>query len=161
VAVGSKRAWLIVAAILVPLGAGATYWFAPYTLFINDEVNEPAPKDMTLVAGGDFQSLEHQTRGRAEVFTHRGERPELRLVDLHTSNGPALHVILSSVKAGAGWSDYGRGEIVDLGPLKGNIGTSYYPIPAGIDPAKYASAVVWCKRFGVGFGVAPLGAIRE
>ena len=49
-----------------------------------------------------------------------------------------------------------RAEYVDLGPLRGNIGTSYCPIPNGVDTSKLVSAVVWCKRFSVGFGVATL-----
>jgi hypothetical protein len=43
-----------------------------------------------------------------------------------------------------------------LGPLKGNRGNQNYTIPAGTDLTKFQSAVMWCRRFLVGFAVAPL-----
>jgi hypothetical protein len=45
---------------------------------------------------------------------------------------------------------------VDLGKLKGNKGNQNYTLPADLDLSRYRSAVIWCKRFAVGFGVAPL-----
>lgn len=44
-----------------------------------------------------------------------------------------------------------------LGNLKGNIGNQNYAVPAAIDLEKYQSAMIWCQRFSVGFGVAPIG----
>ena len=41
--------------------------------------------------------------------------------------------------------------------LEGNLGSSNYEIPAGVDLEDFESIVVWCRRFSVGFGVAPLG----
>jgi hypothetical protein len=51
------------------------------------------------------------------------------------------------------WDD---GEVVDLGPLKGNIGSSNYGIPRSLDLGDFETAVIWCRRFSVGFGVVPL-----
>lgn len=45
---------------------------------------------------------------------------------------------------------------MELGELKGNIGDQNYVIPAGVDLSRNRNAVIWCKRFGVGFGVATL-----
>jgi len=49
-----------------------------------------------------------------------------------------------------------RNGFIDLGPLKGNRGNQNYAVPAGTDLSKFKSAVIWCRRFLVGFGVAPL-----
>lgn len=51
--------------------------------------------------------------------------------------------------------EYGR-DFVELGKLKGNICNQNYEIPAGTDLSRYRNAVIWCKRFNVGFGVATL-----
>ena len=51
---------------------------------------------------------------------------------------------------------YDDGEFVDLGGLKGNMGSSNYEIPDEVDLSKFKSAVVWCRRFSVGFAAAPL-----
>ena len=79
----------------------------------------------------------------------------LRFERLNTSNGPVLHVYLSPVPSDRGDRDYGKGYL-DLGPLKGNRGDQNYAIPSGTDLSRFQSVVIWCSRFKVGFGVAPL-----
>jgi hypothetical protein len=101
-----------------------------------------------------FRSLEHRTTGEAVVLTLADGTRVLRFEGFETSNGPDLRVYLS---AGSDDSSFGReyGEDhVELGVLKGNVGDQNYNIPAGTDLSRYRNAVVWCKRFGVGFGVA-------
>ncbi len=39
---------------------------------------------------------------------------------------------------------------------KGNIGDQNYDLPDDLDLNVYRSVVIWCKRFGVNFAVAPL-----
>jgi len=51
-----------------------------------------------------------------------------------------------------------RAGIVDLGPLKGNVGDQNYDVPVGVDLAKYRAVSIWCRRFSVNFGAAPLTA---
>jgi electron transfer DM13 len=65
-------------------------------------------------------------------------------------------VYLSKYALGRGLHGYGDGY-VDLGALKGNRGDQNYRVPAGTDIARFHSVVIWCRRFTVGFGVAPLG----
>jgi hypothetical protein len=38
---------------------------------------------------------------------------------------------------------------VDLGGLRAFKGSQKYPIPAGIDLAKFPSVVIWCEQFSV------------
>ena len=49
-------------------------------------------------------------------------------------------------------------DFIDLGDLKGNIGSQNYEIPVGIDLDRYSTVVIWCVRFGVAFGAAELSA---
>ena len=75
--------------------------------------------------------------------------------DFATSNGPALKVYLSAAPAsgpGGGFDEH----FVDLGDLKGNIGSQNYAIPAEVRLDRYRSVVVWCKRFSVPFAAAAL-----
>ena len=48
------------------------------------------------------------------------------------------------------------GRYVDLGELKGNIGSSNYPLPPDVDLAALTSVSIWCDRFDVSFGAAAL-----
>jgi len=45
---------------------------------------------------------------------------------------------------------------VDLGALKGNIGDQNYDVPAGLVLNRYRAVSIWCRRFSVNFGAAPL-----
>jgi len=53
------------------------------------------------------------------------------------------------------WHGYDQ-DFVDLGTLKGNVGNQNYLIPADVDLDRYSTAVVWCRRFEVGFAAAVL-----
>ncbi|MDH3299164.1 MAG: DM13 domain-containing protein [Acidimicrobiia bacterium] len=156
--------------------------FGVRTLFIDDEVSEAAPvfasegadeamtddaamEDEALAEGeeamedsgpgtaaaGSFVDGAHPTAGSAVVLTDGGTQRVLRLEeDFATDNGPDLNVYLASSADGFG-DDY-----VDLGDLKGNIGSQNYDIPTDVDLSVYDTVVIWCVRFGVGFGSAEL-----
>lgn len=51
-------------------------------------------------------------------------------------------------------------DIIDLGPIKGNIGDQNYTLGPDVDLSKYRTVSVWCKRFSLNFGAAPLTSSR-
>lgn len=146
-------------AIALTAGCGvafALWWFEPHKIFIDQKVAQDRPAEAAVIARGAFHSLEHATAGTAILVRRPDGRYLLRLEDLRTSNGPELRVLLSSVPAQDDWFVYDDGPFLDLGDLRGNVGSSNYEIPVEADLSKYVSAVVWCRRFSVGFGVAAL-----
>lgn len=161
------------AAILAGLVVFVVVWFQPQKLFIEQTVNEGVPgvageddqpspggasegrDSLSVLRAGRFQSLEHETSGSARVIEVADGRLFLRFEDLDTSNGPDLRVYLSEIPASDDWYAYGK-RFIDLGALKGNLGDQNYEIPQATDLSRYRSAVIWCRRFTVGFGVAPL-----
>ena len=172
------RASVAGAALVVGLSVFVLIWFQPQKLFLDQKVNENVPQagapmpvdpagvpspgasprgtsEPRILASGAFRSLEHRTTGSAAVLELESGARLLRFEDLNTSNGPDLHVYLSELPAGDDWRAYGV-RYVDLGKLKGNIGSQNYALPDGLDLSRFKSAVVWCKRFAVGFGVAEL-----
>jgi hypothetical protein len=178
------RSWVrthAVVAVLLALGgialtAFGVYWFAPQRLVLDQRVDEGLPSALAgssepgqadaaepdasagrhTLASGSFRSLEHATSGRATLIELADGHRFLRLEDLHTSNGPDLRVYLTDQPLSDDWHVWDDGEIVDLGALKGNVGSSNYLIAAGVDLSRLETAVIWCRRFTVGFGVAPL-----
>jgi hypothetical protein len=169
-----RRATIIGAVLLVGLVVFVLVWFQPQQAFLNTTVQEALPSaraaappspggptasprsaESTVLAGGRFRSLEHETTGRAQLVRLADGRVLLRFEDLDTLNGPDLRVYLSEVPAGGDAHAYGE-DFVDLGQLKGNKGNQNYAIPKGVDVTRFKSAVIWCRRFTVGFGVAPL-----
>jgi hypothetical protein len=172
------RTTLIVALLGVGLLLFGVLWFEPQKLITEDRIDEALPGASTeglpgegssemvsgaagspatpdVVARGRFMSLEHESSGTAEVLETAEGKRFLRFEDFRTSNGPDLVVYLSAKAASEDWYGYDQ-DFVDLGELKGNVGNQNYAIPEGVDLGRYRSAVVWCRRFEVGFAVAPL-----
>jgi len=92
----------------------------------------------------------HKVEGVAKVVNLADGKTFLRLENLKATNGPDLYVYLST--------DKGVSDFVNLGRLKGNIGNQNYEIPAGTDPAKYDTVLIWCKAFSTLFGSAKLSS---
>ena len=116
-----------------------------FTTFRDRAVDEDVATGPARAAGA-FESLAHETTGRARVV---GDK--LTLTRFETDAGPDLRVYLSTPDE----SDH-----VDLGGLKGNRGDQQYDIPRGTDLARYSDVLVWCRAFSVGFGRARLARAR-
>ena len=148
------------AAVVVAFGLAVTVVFAlvyfqPQDLFINHSVDQARPAQAVVVRQGSFHSGEHATTGVAQLLGYRG-LTTLRLAPFRTSNGPAVHVWLSAAAPGAPNGTVADSAHLDLGGLKGNIGAQNYPVPRAADPGRYRTVVIWCERFSVTFGYAPL-----
>jgi hypothetical protein len=148
--------------VLVVLVAVGLWAFQPWKLFTSSTVNEQLASVQSstdaLVGKGTFRSLAHPTKGQAEVVKLADGRTVVQLRDFSTSDGPAVHVWLTDRPQDAGDSAFGQDGHLDLGSLKATNGNEVYDVPAGTDVSKYRSVLVWCERFSVGFGVAPIGA---
>jgi len=118
-----------------------------------------APAEPVVLARGELISHEHASSGTAQILQLADGSRVLRLADLDTSDGPLLKVWLTDapvVDGRDGWYVFDDGRVVDLGELKGNVGSSNYPIPADADLAALTSVSIWCERFSVSFGAAAL-----
>jgi electron transfer DM13 len=146
--------------VLVLAGVAGWYAFRPERLFINQKVNEQFPTasaaSSNQVATGQFHSGAHETKGVASVFQLGNGTKTLRLTNFATSNGPDVHVYLVAATDAKDNDAVTNAGFIDLGSLKGNIGDQNYELPANADLAKYRAVTIWCKRFSVNFGTAPL-----
>lgn len=157
-----KRKKLIygVAVILaIALWAG----FRPERLFVNARVNEAMPAGLsnisqTVLSSGSFHSVAHESRGTASIYQLADGRRILRLANFETSNGPDVHVYLIAANDASDSETVKKAGFLELGSLKGNIGDQNYDLPADADLAKYRAVTIWCKRFSVNFGTAPLNS---
>lgn len=69
--------------------------------------------------------------------------------DFEVGPGPKFHVYLVPEQAVIPSTNVARTMFVDLGRLRAFKGSQNYPVPAGVDLAKYGSVVIWCEQFGV------------
>jgi hypothetical protein len=157
-------------AVLVVVGL---VLFEPWQLVVDQRVDEAAPvaaapavpaepappAEPVVLARGELISHEHESSGAVVVVELPDGSRVLRLEELNTSNGPDLHVWLTDapvIEGRAGWGVFDDGRYIDLGDLKGNIGSSNYPLPPDVDLAQLSSVSVWCERFAVSFAAAAL-----
>ena len=110
------------------------------------------------VATGDFKDADafHRGSGQAIIYSAPGGGHLLRLENLDVTNGPALHVILSTHEDPTRGDEVKLPGYADLGPLKGNRGNQNYTIPENVDVSAIRSVVIYCKPFSVVFSVATL-----
>ena len=154
--------------------------FEPQALYIDDRVDEPLPSGASgsertadpspsdewvtspapvaspqTLSTGAFRSLEHAAHGNALLVRLADGSLIVRFEQFEVENGPDLRVYLSTAQPDGPPSALDD-DFLDLGGLKGNIGDQNYVIPDGTDLARYRSVSVWCRRFSVGFAVAPV-----
>jgi len=148
-------------AVGVAVLAIAWYAFRPELLFVNKQINERFPAEQASagpisLAKGSFKSLAHETKGTATIYKLADGKKTLRLTEFATSNGPDVHIYLTAAEVEKGSDAVKAAGFIDLGSMKGNQGDQNYDIPADIDLGKYKNVTIWCARFGVNFGLAPL-----
>jgi Electron transfer DM13 len=155
----------LIAGIVIVLGVLAWYAFRPERLFIDSTVNESlaAPAagsaaEPTTLAQGSFHSNAHETIGTATILSLGDGRRILRLRNFSTSNGPDVRVYLVAAPDVTDDETVKRSKFVELGTMKGNKGDQNYDVPATVDLGAYRTVTIWCKRFSVNFGSAPLSA---
>lgn len=175
-----KRVLVVVAVAALAVGL---YLFEPWRLLTSSTVDEalpvseppigtatpgsspsdtaaaptvPAPVRDRLLAQGEFEDAEHSTSGAAKILQLADGRRFLRLEKLATSDGPDLHVWISDQPSGGDWGSYDDGRYIRLGDLKATNGNQNYEIPAEADLGDLTSVVIWCDRFNVAFGTAPV-----
>ena len=117
-----------------------------------------ASAEIQAVAMGSFKDADafHRGSGSATIYRTPDGSEVLRLEDLDVTNGPALHVVLSTHPDPERSEQVKQEGFVDLGDLKGNRGNQNYPIPAGVDTSVHKSVVIYCYPFAVVFSVATL-----
>jgi hypothetical protein len=161
-----RPTWIIGLAVVLGIG---WYAFRPELLFVRTSVNEGLPVAMAQPAGseeegaanptlasGQFKSVAHETRGTATIYRVDDGSRVLRLTDFTTSNGPDVRVYLVAAQDAADNETVKKAGFVELGKLKGTDGDQNYAVPVDLDLGRYRAVTIWCRRFSVNFGTAPL-----
>ncbi len=116
-----------------------------------------APVNSPLVIGqGQFVDGDtfHKGSGTATLFQGPDSAYLLRLDDFLVTNGPDLHVLLSTNPTPTDHASLDT--YLDLGSLKGNIGDQNYTLPTGTDATQYKSVIIYCLPFQIIFATATL-----
>ena len=144
--------FVIGAALGTAGGFALGIFFYPY-LFLADIVAAERVDDKSArktVAAGMFIHANprdpiHYGKGKATVYQDLVHLES----DFEVGPGPKFHVYLVPEKDVIPSTNVARTMFVDLGRLKAFKGSQNYPIPPGVDLAKFGSVVIWCEQFGV------------
>ncbi|HET8921991.1 MAG TPA: DM13 domain-containing protein [Candidatus Acidoferrum sp.] len=156
------KKWRLIIPVVVIALIAAWYAFRPERLVVNRQVDEAFPavnaagSAAQALAAGNFYSIVHPTKGTATIYRLADGNRVLRLTNFKTSNGPDVHIYMVAADDAKDNDTVKRAGFIDLGEIKGNIGDQNYALGPNIDLAKYRAVSVWCKRFSVNFGAAPL-----
>jgi len=98
-----------------------------------------------LVRSSAFRGIDHRARGTVNVYRRGDGRHVIGLEDFDIQPGPDYDVY---VVPGADRTNRDAGTRID--DLRGNAGTQYYEVPAGLDlESGPFTVLVWCQTFGV------------
>ena len=116
------------------------------------------PRGPVALVTGMFVDGDSFHKGSGEVTLYRLEDESLllRMEDIVVTNGPQLHVYLIPVHGVHGRDEVQAHGYVDLGGLKGNIGSQNYEVPGGYEIPEELTVVIYCVPFQVVFATAEL-----
>jgi hypothetical protein len=143
--------------------------FAAWYAFRAREVGHQSPGKRSFPAGedpssaqvlesGTFYAVVHPTAGTATIYRLENGDRILRFTNFSTSNGPNVHVYRVDADDAKDSATVKSAASIDLGTIKGNIGDQNYALGTDLYLSKYRTVSIWCKRFAVNFGAAPLRA---
>jgi hypothetical protein len=144
-------------------GVALGFFLFPYVFPPPPAVEQLTEADRTpVVATGMFIHANpsdpvHYGKGKVSVY----ERTVFLEPDFEVGPGPKYHVYLvpnAYIRNEAAVKD---AMFVDLGQLRSFKGSQRYPIPAGVDLAKYPSVVIWCEAFSVLISPADLAPVAK
>ena len=118
----------------------------------------PEPTGPVALAAGNLMDADSFHKGSGQVILYQLEDGSrlVRLENIEVTNGPQLHVLLTPVHGLAGRDHLQEAGYVDLGGLKGNIGSQNYEVPADYVIPEQLTLVIYCVPFHVVFATAEL-----
>ena len=122
------------------------------------ESEEPDATGPVALATGALMDADDFHRGSGGVTAYRLEDGSqvLRLEDIEVTNGPDLRVLVAPGHGITDRSALQAAGYIELGPLKGNIGSQNYDFPDGYQIPEQLTVIIYCKPFHVLFATAEL-----
>ena len=141
----------------------------PWTLTIAQQVDvplvEPPSPAMTapgakVVGSGSFYNIDKVGTGKVTLYSQADGRYSVRLEDFFVSPNVDLELRLSTLEAPHSSDDFQNNPSELVTVMDVTAGSVNYALPAGVDPTKYKSIVVWCVPIKSAYAAATLGGSR-
>lgn len=131
----------------------------PDTVVSETDQALPAVAAATRTVGGAFRRIDalRWAAGSVEVYEWPDGRKLVRLADFSAARGPDLRAVLSASANPQTPEEVQLSNLdLELGPLKGNIGSQQFELPPDVDLSQYASVVIFSPAVNLVFSSAPL-----
>ena len=137
----------------------------PWTLHVDQQVDVPLEQTplpamsaagAATVATGTFYAIDQNGSGNATIYRLADGTYALRLDNFFASPNTGLQIQLSTQPSPHSDSDITGSQVAVVTDLNQTAGSFNFPIPAGIDPARYHSLIVWCVNLRTAYAAANL-----
>ena len=134
-------------AVLFGIGALAILKVVVLPAYQNHTVVEALAETRapTVLRTGSFHGIDHRAVGTVRIYRDRDGRFVVGLADFTIQPGPDYDLYLAP-----GADRRNRERATRLGDLRGNRGTQFYDVPAGVEADRGPwTVLVWCQTFAV------------
>lgn len=149
----------------IPSGALQVQADGPWTARVEQQVDVPlvepplaamSAAGASTVATGDFYRIDQVGRGRVIVYRLADGRYALRLRDFYVSANIDLEIRFSPLRKPRTTRQYLSAPARLVAPLDVTTGSMNFVVPAGADPRRYRSVVIWCPLITSAYAAATL-----
>lgn len=113
-----------------------------------------------VAASGTMYNIDKTGMGKATLYRQADGRYSVRLEDFFVSPNVDLELRLSTLDAPHGSQEFANAPSELVATMDVTAGSVNYTVPAGVDPTKYKSLVVWCVPIKSAYAAASLGVVR-
>lgn len=110
----------------------------------------------STVASGRFYRIDQVGRGRVTIYRLADGRYALRLDDFYVTANVDLEIRLSPLRRPRTTRQYLALPARLVAPLDVTTGSMNFVVPAGVDPRRYRSVVIWCPLITSAYAAATL-----
>lgn len=118
-----------------------------------------APRTRT-VATGSFYRMDQVGRGRVTIYRLAGGGYALRLSKFYVTPNIDLEITFSSLRRPKTTRQYMSRPAIFVAPLDVTTGEMNFVVPAGVDPRRFRSVVIWCPLIDSAYAAATLNHRR-
>lgn len=141
----------------------------PWRLEVAQQIDAPLVEPLlpamtapgaAAVAAGSFYNIDKTGTGKVTLYRQADGRYALRLDDFFVSPTSDLELRLSTADAPHSSQEVVNATFALVVVMDVTAGSFNYTVPAGVDPTKFRSVVIWCNPINSAYAAASLGPVR-
>lgn len=112
------------------------------------------------VASGTLYNIDKTGTGKVTLYRQADGKYAIRLEDFFVSPTADLELKLSTLETPRNSEEFANAPSEFVARMDITAGSLNYAVPAGVDPTRFRSVVVWCAPIDSAYAAATLGPVR-